>query len=141
MSAHFLLLRVLPLACAVALPAHSRAGDIGSPAPLDWHCVQEFDAGFHFLCRPRSMRDAEAVSDTAASNAPATSAQHRAPDLRPVAQRGDGEVFSAEAWRVPLHARPTDRAHVVQLLDSVLCSARARCTVHYGAVAVRTARR
>lgn len=141
MSTFFPLLRLLPLACAVALPAHSRASDISSPLPLDWHCVQEFDAGFHVLCRPRSTGDAETASETAASNSAATFSQHRAPDFRPVAQRGDSEVFSAEAWRVPLHAQPTDRAHVVQLLDSVLCGGRARCTVHYDAAPVRTARR
>lgn len=141
MFARLPLLRLLLLACAVALPASSRANGGDSPVSLDWRCVQEFDEHYHVLCRPQAEIAAESAADALARRAATTAPPSRAPDPRPVAQRGEAEVFSAEAWRVPLHAPPSDSAHVVELLDSVLCGRRARCTIHYATAPVRTARR
>jgi hypothetical protein len=56
----------------------------------------------------------------------------RGRDLRPVAMRGHDEVFSSDAWRIPLFARPADPLAVTRLLESALCGDVIYCKVSYG---------
>jgi hypothetical protein len=61
--------------------------------------------------------------------------------MRPVAERGDAEVHSADAWRIPLHSAATDQAFLMALLESVLCGKHANCSVEVGNGPSRLARR
>lgn len=100
-------------------------------AAMAWHCEQEFDAAFHVLCTPRAQAPGGAAATPAQAPVPTTDAARWAAEKLPVAQRGDAEVHSAPAWRVPLHARPAGRERVEELLQSVLCGTRPACAVHY----------
>lgn len=124
---------------AAVVVAALSAGARAESAALSWRCVQEFDEHFHMLCIPH-RGEADAGSHSGAAEAPAATSRAGL-DMRPVAQRGDAEVFSADAWRVPLHSKPSDRALVNELLQSVLCGTRPACSVRYEASALRTARR
>lgn len=108
------------------LPLSAAAQDATATKALAWHCTQETDAAFHVLCVPRI---AEAGTPAAPDAPPGVSL-----NLMPVAQRGDSEVMSADAWRIPLHVRPSDPVFVTTLLKSVLCGKRAACDVSYDAV-------
>jgi hypothetical protein len=124
----------LPAAAAAAEPARS------VPPAIAWHCVQEFDEAFHVLCVPRAVEPDDARAVAVPVSLPATGPAPSA-DMRPVAQRGDAEVFSAPAWRVPLHLAPTDRRLVDQLLTSVLCGTRPACSADYENRKLRVAAR
>lgn len=108
------------------LPLTAAAQDVTATKALAWHCTQEMDAAFHVLCVPRI---AETGSPATPDAPPGVSL-----NLMPVAQRGDSEVMSADAWRIPLHVRPSDPAFVTTLLKSVLCGKRAACDVSYDTV-------
>lgn len=134
--------RVVPSAIVSSLFAAvlATAAPLANGAPvLNWHCVQEFDGAFHVRCTPHAAhQDPGApvqgqVTDSGAD---------LAVDARlPVAQRGDAEVYSADAWRVPLHVPPRDPRHVEALLQSVLCGTRMACTVRYAGARRQTALR
>jgi len=126
----------LHIALAVlVLPLSTHAQEALSPAGLRWSCTQQTDEQFHVACVPASLGPNADPSRGGAAT------QSLARDMRPVAQRGDAEVFSADAWRVPLHSRPTDPAFVQTLLESVLCGKHASCTVQYRGIAANVAQR
>jgi len=111
-----------------SMPVHA-ATDAASG--IAWRCTQEFDSYYSVQCIP---------NQTAAGDAPLrppaearASAPHGfgAHDMRPVAARGDAEVFSTRAWRIPLYTRPGDAQAVSRLLEAVLCDNVPQCTVHY----------
>ena len=132
----------IPALVALVLPEFVNAQNQPQATPLAWQCVQEFDQFFHVLCAPRAPAVAVAGDPVMAPAAKVeTAGLHPAADMRPVAQRGDPEVFSAEAWRVPLHSAPSDPARVTVLLESVLCGTRPACTVRYDSAPPRLARR
>ena len=116
------------LAAVCLLPLSAVAQEAAAPNVLAWHCVQESDAAFHVLCVPR-MGGSENIS----RNTVAATAHGVNLNLLPVAQRGDAEVMSADAWRIPLHVRPSDTSFVTTLLKSVLCGKHVACAVSYGA--------
>lgn len=124
-------LSVLGLALALVagmLPSTPALAQAPSQARvLAWHCLQQDDAAFHVLCVPR-MWPAHAPEAATEVNPPGVNV-----NMLPVAQRGDAEVMSTQAWRIPLHVRPSDPAHVTVLLQSVLCGKRSQCEVSYGA--------
>lgn len=113
-------------ASCILSPLPAAAQEASVTKALAWHCTQEMDAAFHVLCVPRI---AEAGSPAAPDAPPGVSL-----NLMPVAQRGDAEVMSADAWRIPLHVRPGDPVFVTTLLKSVLCGKRAACDVSYDGV-------
>ncbi|MDO9092337.1 MAG: hypothetical protein Q8R98_26860 [Rubrivivax sp.] len=135
--------RVLLTCMTFALPAGiaASAAAAGQPqaAAIAWHCTQEADASFHVLCVPRQAEAGAPDAAPAATAAPGTAGLAAFADMRPVAQRGDTEVYSAPAWRVPLHARPTDIDMVQQLLKSVLCGTHPSCRVSYDNERIRVA--
>ena len=130
----------------VALPATS-SGQTANPSALYWDCAQQFDDMYHVRCVPR-RQDMPELAPTAA----AFPGEDRRPggggtrDARPVAQRGDAEVFSMPAWNVPLYSLPIDAPFVAELLRSVLCGRAPACKVDYdlpelrGMGSVRTSR-
>jgi hypothetical protein len=128
---------LLIFSAAAEVAAAAELGRIGA-SPISWHCVQEHDEAFNVLCAPRM-----AASDTDAAPVPVptwtAAAGATAADMRPVAQRGDAEVFSASAWRVPLHSEPTDPTLVETLLKSVLCGVHPACSVAYDKANLRVA--
>ena len=125
---------------ATAVPGAAEPGPADAAA-LAWHCEQQFDAGFHVFCTPQSQAPGAAAATAVQAEAPTTAPARWAAEKLPVAQRGDAEVHSAPAWRVPLHARPAERERVEELLQSVLCGARPGCAVHYDPVSRRVAGR
>ena len=131
----------LPVLLAAALPLAAAAQS--GPPPLAWQCTQEYDSSFHVLCVPRSLPAAAVPRDEPALPVPRLEPWplQGSADMRPVAQRGDAEVFSADAWRVPLHAAPSDPSRVIALLESVLCGKRTECSVRYGTPSLQSARR
>jgi hypothetical protein len=114
-------------------PAASALDD-AAPARIVWTCIQEHDAYFEVSCVPQRSRP-----DNAA--APADAPRKRAPqgsgpafsgrDMRPVTARGEAEVFSTRAWRIPLYSRPGNPTAIAGLLKSVLCGTEPQCTVSY----------
>lgn len=126
-----------------ALPLQAAAQSQPPLPPLAWQCTQEHDVQFHVLCVPYLPPATARPSDwpLAAASRFDPPPLNVAADMRPVAQRGDSEVFSAEAWRVPLHAAPSDPSRVTALLESVLCGHRTDCSVRYGTSAQQSARR
>jgi hypothetical protein len=113
-------------------PGITHAADIAAEiaaesAAIAWRCVQEFDESFHVLCLPVQVSTAHTALTSGAEGA-----QQVPLNRLPVAQRGDTEVFSTKAWRVPLHSRPKDASMVVELLKSVLCGKHPDCKVEYG---------
>jgi hypothetical protein len=124
-------------ASAASAPTRTAAQNHFPPAALTWRCTQGFDASYHVLCLPDAGAPA-ARSISVAEPAPRSGA---AADLVPVAERGIAEVFSADAWRVPLHSAPVDPVRVQALLESALCGKRSSCAVRYDASAVRSVRR
>jgi hypothetical protein len=106
----------------------SSAGEI-APLGVEWRCVQQYDEFFHVQCAPKptgfGSAALEASDDIVKASLPG------AGELRPVAERGLAEVFSADAWSVPLYSRPRDMVMVNQLLQSVLCNTAPRCSVSY----------
>ena len=124
--------------CAAAYCTATSAQTRDEPSAIAWDCVQRSDESFHVTCIPRGqppVRGADAAVETRMVSTP------RGRDMRPVAQRGDAEVFSAEAWHVPLHSPPTDPEFVRTLLASVLCGKRPACSVQYGESALHLTRR
>lgn len=111
------------------------------PAMIAWHCTQEADAAFHILCVPRQSDMATAAPPFVPTATARTGGASSLAEMRPVAQRGDAEVFSAPAWRLPLHSRPTDGEMVRQLLKSVLCGTHPACSVNYANEGLRVAGR
>ena len=106
--------------------------------PLSWDCAQQFDDQFHVRCVPhRQQADETARSAQEADSAIRVASISRAPDMRPVAYRGEVEVFSVRAWQVPLHALPLDTAFVMELLRSVLCGRASDCIINYSLPDVR----
>lgn len=136
---------LLPTCMIFAVPAGISASATAPERPhaaaIAWHCTQETDASFHVLCIPRHADVDTAHAAPAPSARPSTAGVATFADMRPVAQRGDAEVFSAPAWRLPLHARPTDRDTVQQLLKSVLCGSHPACRVSYDNEGFRVAGR
>lgn len=128
---------------AAAAAAPAAGSGAAEPGAIDWQCVQQHDPAFHVLCAPRlRASDSEPAEPVRTSTATELSAAGgtRA-DMRPVAQRGHGEVFSAVSWRVPLHSQPTDRSQVEILLNSVLCGNHPACSVDYGNPRLRASAR
>lgn len=126
--------RAVQTLVALSLPAAAVLGasepGAANAAALAWHCEQQFDAAFHVLCTPQAQVGIAAAAGVQAPTPTAGPARWAAEKL-PVAQRGDAEVHSAPAWRVPLHAKPAQRERVEELLQSVLCGTRPGCAVHY----------
>lgn len=122
------------------LPTAARAGEV--PELLSWRCSQQADPAYHVLCVPELAGAAPgSVLERSGDIAIEPRARSNGPELRPVAERGAAEVMSAEAWRVPLHAPPTDSARVSQLMHLVLCGERLLCSVKYSGLGVITASR
>lgn len=108
---------------------------------LSWQCEQLFDELFHVHCVPRHADDGERrVTPVAGAANQASGSAGLRRDLRPVAHRGDTEVFAMPAWRVPLYALPLDAAFTVELLRAVLCGRVTACDVHYTLPELRSAR-
>ena len=121
-------------------PTAARAGEV--PELLSWRCSQQTDPAFHVLCVPELVGAAPAsMLERSGDVAIEPRARSDGPELRPVAERGTAEVMSAEAWRVPLHAPPTDSARVSQLMRLVLCGERPLCSVKYSGLGVIAALR
>jgi hypothetical protein len=124
----------------VLVPMAADAADGDSAIAIEWQCRQEYDAFYHVRCTAQGVQ-----SEAAGANAGRVSSEVSRPaslqsiDLRPVALRGAGEVFSVHGWRVPLYTQPVDTAAVTQLLASVLCDAAPHCTVTYGLGGARSA--
>jgi hypothetical protein len=119
---------LVPLILALT-PVIAHAEETGAQgAAIAWRCVQEFDESFNVLCSPAHVGNARPEMTPMADEG----AQRYPLDRLPVAQRGDAEVFSTKAWRVPLHSRPNDTSMVEELLKSVLCGKRPECNVEYG---------
>jgi hypothetical protein len=127
---------LLALTSGVAYAADTASEGDAEGAAIAWRCVQEFDASFHVLCIPAQVGTAH----TAMTSEMAGARQYPL-DRLPVAQRGDAEVFSTKAWRVPLHSKPNDASMVVELLKSVLCGKHPECKVEYGRSSERWVRR
>lgn len=107
------------------------------PALL-WYCAQQFDDQYHVRCVPHRQEVDEAARNTLqADTAVRLASISRAPDMRPVAHRGEAEVFSVRAWQVPLYALPLDAVFVMELLRSVLCGRAPGCIINYSLPAVR----
>lgn len=129
--------RPSPLAATLlALATMAPLTHAAEPAPagaLRWQCMQRSDAQHSVACLPTwAMAGRADMSLVATPSRPG-------PEMRPVAERGAAEVFSADAWIVPLHAAPTDPARVAALLQSVLCGRQPDCRVSYGGVGVEVA--
>jgi len=135
------LIAVVVLSGWAASACASDALALRGVSPMIWRCAQEFDDAFHVLCVPHALGGDRRTTDAEAESRPAVAAGVSANDMRPVAQRGDAEAYSADAWRVPLHSRPTDPNFVEQLLASVLCGTHPACSVVYGGGVSRTAGR
>jgi hypothetical protein len=129
--------------CVTAVGA-ALAQDANGQAGILWKCMQETDKDFHIRCIPLPIPSGSTDSSIVPFRNPAAGLAvpvaersgiplWRGRDLRPVAMRGHEEVFSAEAWRMPLFARPADPTAVTRLLESVLCGETPRCRVSYGA--------
>jgi hypothetical protein len=115
----------------MALAAGLVAANIAGAAPADgtginWACTQERDAYFHVNCVPQSMR-----VDEPAPHSDMTAPPAGVSDMRPVAARGNAEVFSTKAWRMPLYTQPSGAAAVKTLLEAVLCGPVPDCAVTY----------
>ena len=127
----------LAVACAVTLPVAGFAQATILSA-LYWECFQQFDDQYHVHCVPRRHEMHEPVSDAPVFPvAGYLSGSSGARNVRPVAQRGDAEIFSVTAWRVPLYSLPFDALFVTELLRSVLCGRSAACEVSYAFPEVR----
>lgn len=140
-------LSVAIIACCTAAAAAAIAGGIADRAGaiLKWTCVQQYDPLFNVRCTPHidgtvpgafPLRWAALFWEDILGQPPvawrAVGVVSRAPDTRPVAMRHSDEIFSGEAWYVPLHSRPTDAANVVRVLQAVLCGTMSHCRVTYG---------
>jgi hypothetical protein len=114
-------------------PAASALGD-AAPTGIAWTCIQEHDVYFEVSCVPQHSRPVNAAE-------PAEAPGERPPqgsspifsgrDTRPVTARGEAEVFSTRAWRIPLYSRPANPTAIAGLLKSVLCGTEPQCTVSY----------
>ena len=121
-------------------PAAS-ALDEATPAGILWTCIQEHDAYFEVSCVPQRARADNAAAPADAPRERAPSRGDAAPqgsgpafsgrDMRPVTARGEAEVFSTRAWRIPLYSRPGNPTSIAGLLKSVLCGTEPQCTVSY----------
>jgi hypothetical protein len=111
-----------------------------SPAvpALLWDCTQQYDDQYHVRCVPHRQQHVEAplIGPEAATEVRLASVS-RARDMRPVAHRGEAEVFSVQAWQVPLHALPLDAVFATELLRSVLCGRAPGCVIDYALPEVR----
>lgn len=121
---------VFALAALLAMAPLASAAETNSTA-LAWHCTQQFDRDFNIECIPKSAGATAAIDDLTAPASPSRNAGPAGHDMRPVAARGNAEVFSTRAWRVPLYSRPANAQAVSRLLESVLCDRLPDCTVHY----------
>jgi hypothetical protein len=126
------------LIAALALDSAAVPAQEAAPTGVAWKCLQQNDADFHVVCVPLPVHGVvaekargEAPSSPADSGGAAAAAALEGLDLRAVTERGLDEVFSADAWTMPLYTRPTNPAAVVQLLNSVLCSSAPGCSVSY----------
>lgn len=107
------------------------------PALL-WECAQQYDDQYHVRCVPHRQEHVEAaLIGPAAATEVRLASISRAWDTRPVAHRGEAEVFSVQAWQVPLHALPLDAVFVTELLRSVLCGRAPGCIINYSLPEVR----
>ena len=121
----------LAVACAVIWPVAGIA-QTANLSVLYWECFQQFDDQYHVHCVPRRHEMHEPVSVIPVFPAGEyLSGSSGARNIRPVAQRGDAEIFSVTAWRVPLYSLPLDTLFVAELLRSVLCGRSAACGVSY----------
>jgi len=100
-----------------------------TPSGVQWQCVQQTDEYFNVLCQPKPIGEGSVVPDSSSGIVQGSLPVNN--DLRPVAERGLAEVFSAKAWSVPLYSQPTDQGKVSQLLQSVLCDTAPYCSVTY----------
>lgn len=98
---------------------------------LEWQCTQQFDAYFNVECVPQSVNAVPMGDSQAPALPPQRNSSPAGHDMRPVAARGNAEVFSTRAWRIPLFTRPANETTVARLLESVLCENVPACTVHY----------
>ena len=121
---------VLALTLATGLNA-ANSRDDAAAGGVNWACNQEHDAYFHVSCVPQRTR-----ADTATAPADTLRERDAAPvahghDMRPVTLRGEAEVFSTRAWRIPLYSQPASAASAAGLLETVLCGGAADCRVDY----------
>ena len=100
-----------------------------TPPGVQWQCVQQTDELFHVQCIPKSTGDGGTAPERPGGIV-SVSRPGRG-DMRPVAERGLSEVFSAKTWRVPLYVQPSDELKVSRLLLSVLCDTAPYCSVRY----------
>lgn len=123
------------LGTVISAACHAQSPAV--PALL-WDCTQQYDNQYHVRCVPRRQQLSEAapIGPEAAAEARLASVS-RARDMRPVAHRGEAEVFSVQAWQVPLHALPLDAVFATELLRSVLCGRAPGCVIDYAFPEVR----
>lgn len=123
------------LGAVISAACHAQSPAVSA---LLWNCTQQYDDQYHVRCVPHRQRNVEAapIGPEAAAEARPASVS-RARDMRPVAHRGEAEVFSVQAWQVPLHALPLDAAFVTELLRSVLCGRAPGCVIDYALPEVR----
>lgn len=126
---------------AAGFPSAVAAQSMTRSGAVQWHCVQELDAGYHVTCVPSSTTQPRESHPTSIDPGDVVNRIVAGPDMRPVTERGHTEVFSTDAWRVPLHAAPSDVAMVNALLVSVLCGRHPACRVDYSAGPLRVARK
>lgn len=123
------------LGAVISAACHAQSPAV--PALL-WDCTQQYDDQYHVRCVPRRQEHVEAAAMTSeAITEVRLAGDSRARDMRPVAHRGEAEVFSVQAWQVPLHALPLDAVFVKELLRSVLCGRAPGCVIDYALPEVR----
>ncbi len=121
-----------------ALVTHAGEAQTLPAQSLVWDCAQRYYEPYPVRCTPRQEGgDPNATAWHRRVTPLQRARQVRSPDLRPVAQRGEAEVFAVAAWDVPLHALPLDGVFVVELLRSVLCGRVPACEINYDAPEVR----
>lgn len=120
------LMPVVPIA-ALSL-AGSLASADDSVGGVQWTCTQERDAYYHVNCVPQRAAITPPAEGTDAITPPPAAGLH---DMRPVAARGNTEVFSTRAWRIPLYTQSPNADSVTDLLKEVLCGNVPRCAVAY----------
>jgi len=96
---------------------------------VEWQCVQQRDESFNVLCFPKPTGFGRVALEAPGEFVKTSRPGSR--DMRSVAERGLDEVYSSDAWSVPLHSPPRDMVMVRQLLQAVLCNTAPSCSVNY----------
>jgi hypothetical protein len=120
------------IALTLAAAINTAYGRDEAPAiGVTWTCSQELDAYAHVSCIPQRATADNPNTPAAALREGDTPPAAHGHDMRPVALRGDAEVFSTRAWRIPLYSQPVNTASAASLLKSVLCGDATGCSVNY----------